>query len=87
MESKIFLMHNVFNFMIVNTEFQTNMSQQKQPSASDTPQDPLIKCPNDSAHKRFSKVRHTSRRATDKEKPKQYFVLKKNVCLAMHWWT
>lgn len=73
-------MHNVFNFMMVNTEFQTNMSPTETALSIRHTSEPLIKCPNDSAHKRFSKVRHTSE-PTDK---KAQTVLCAQRCLPCH---
>ena len=85
---KIFLKYvNTFNFITVNTEFQT-CPQQKQPSASDTPQNHLIKCPNDTqCSQTVFEVWHMSEPKLSLLGPKQYFVLKRDVCPATHWWT
>ena len=65
--------------------------QQKEPSASDTPQNHLIKCPNDTqCSQTVLKVRHTSE-PTDKKSPnstlcsKEMFALPRTGGLAQSW--
>ena len=91
---KIFLKCvNTFNFITVNTEFQTNTSPTETPLSIRHTSEPPDKMP-----KWYSVLTNGPRSLTHvrtktltfwafDKMPKQYFVLKRDVCPATHWWT